>query len=195
EIFRQFKIDVLGRGADDVAYLVGGAGRGGYEDIISPPSDYVTKAGDVLMLDTGALFDGYFCDFDRNFSFGPPTAEVQRAHETLYQATEAGLQTARAGITAADLFESMWRVLEKAGASASTTGRMGHGLGMQLTEWPSLIPTDQTILRTGMVITLEPALEVGRGRFLVHEEDLVIRESGAELLTKRASQTLPVIEP
>lgn len=88
----------------------------------------------------------------------------------------------------------MWGVLKQAGVSASTTGRMGHGFGMQLTEWPSLIPSDQTILRPRMVLTLEPALEVSPGRFMVHEEDIVIRASGAELLTKRTPPQLPIVD-
>jgi Xaa-Pro aminopeptidase len=70
---------------------------------------------------------------------------------------------------------------------------MGHGLGMQLTEWPSLMPADQTVLQPGMVITLEPGLEIGAGRMMVQEENIVIRESGAELLTKRAPKELPII--
>jgi Xaa-Pro aminopeptidase len=72
-------------------------------------------------------------------------------------------------------------------------GRMGHGLGMRLTEWPSLMPGDGTVLEPGMVITLEPGFAFAPGRMLVHEEDIVIRERGAELLTPRAPRDLPVI--
>jgi len=66
DAFRAFKIACLQLGADDVPYLVGGAGAGGYGDIISPPSMRSLKNGDVLILDTGCQWDGYFCDFDRN---------------------------------------------------------------------------------------------------------------------------------
>jgi Xaa-Pro aminopeptidase len=145
------------------------------------------------MLDTGAVFDGYFCDFDRNFACGVPSDTARRAYDLLYQATEAGLKTVRPGVTAATVFHSLWRELAKWGLSANAVGRIGHGLGMQLTEWPSLTPSDQTILQPGMVITLEPGLEVGSGRMMVQEENIVIRESGAELLTRRASPALPLI--
>lgn len=193
EIFRIFKVDVLRRGADDVPYLVGGAGPDGYEDIISPPSDRTMQPGDILMLDTGSIFDGYFCDFDRNFAFGRPSDKVQKGYDLLYRATEAGLKAARPGITAADLFKNMWRELEAWAGSGNAVGRMGHGLGMQLTEWPSLALWDDTILQPGMVITLEPGLEIVPGRMMVHEENIVIRESGAELLTSRAPREIPVI--
>jgi Xaa-Pro aminopeptidase len=193
EIFRRFKMEILRRGADDVPYLVGGAGLDGYSDIISPPSSRALQSGDILMLDTGSVFDGYFCDFDRNFACAPPSDTARRTYEVLYQATEAGLKAARSGVTAATLFHSMRQELEKWGASSQVVGRMGHGLGMQLTEWPSLMPADQTVLQPGMVITLEPGLEIGAGRMMVQEENIVIRESGAELLTKRAPKELPII--
>ena len=193
DIFRAFKLDVLRRGADDIPYLVGGAGPDGYEEIISPPSGRRLQKGDVLMLDTGSVFDGYFCDFDRNFAAGRPSGAVRRAYDRLYAATEAGLRAARPGVTCADLFAAMWQTLASDHASASATGRMGHGLGMQLTEWPSLTPADQTVLRLGMVITLEPAMMVAPGRMMVHEENVVIREDGAQLLTRRAPAELPVL--
>ena len=97
------------------------------------------------MLDTGAVRDGYFCDFDRNFSIGPPSDAVQTAHATLLEATQAGFAAARPGATAADLFHAMDRIVT-GGAGGSDAGRLGHGLGMQLTEWPSLIPDDHTVL-------------------------------------------------
>mgnify|MGYP002625662300 CR=1 FL=1 len=193
EIFRKFKIEILRRGADDVPYLVGGAGPNGYDDIISPPSNRATEPGDILMLDTGSVFDGYFCDFDRNFALGQPTDVARRAYDVLYRATEAGLAAARPGVTAADLFHAMWRELETWDMSGTNVGRIGHGLGMQLTEWPSLTPTDQTVLQPGMVVTLEPGLELVPGRMMVHEENIVIREDGVELLTRRAPRELPVI--
>jgi Xaa-Pro aminopeptidase len=87
----------------------------------------------------------------------------------------------------------LWRELAKWGLSANAVGRIGHGLGMQLTVRPSLTPSDQTILQPGMVITLEQGLEVGSGRMMVQEENIVIRESGAELLTQCAPQMLPII--
>jgi len=192
EIFRRFKIACLEAGADDVSYLVGGAGPGGYGDIISPPSERAVREGDVLILDTGTLFDGYFCDFDRNYAIGAPTDEVARAYRTVFAATEAGLAAARPGATCADLFHAMAGVLSADGGGAGNVGRIGHGLGMVLTEWPSITAEDQTELVPGMVLTLEPGLEYAPGLMMVHEENIVIREDGAELLTRRAPRDIPV---
>jgi Xaa-Pro aminopeptidase len=193
EVFRKFKIDILQRGADDVPYLVGGAGSGGYDDIISPPSDRAIQDGDILMLDTGSVFDGYFCDFDRNYAFGHASDTTKKAYEVLYQATEAGLQAAHPGATCRDIFHNMLKILETNGASTGNVGRLGHGLGMQLTEWPSHTYFDDTVLAPGMVLTLEPGLSIAAGKMMVHEENIVIRENGPELLTRRAPRDLPIL--
>lgn len=193
EIFRRFKIACLEEGIDDVDYLVGGAGPGGYTDIISPPSSRRTVAGDILMLDTGAVFDGYFCDFDRNFAFGHVPKESEKAYATLLEATDLGMDAVRAGATCADIYRAMQRILEKDFADGSGVGRMGHGLGMQLTEWPSITPMDETVLQPGMVLTLEPSVTLACGRMMVHEENLVLTHDGPVLLTSAAPETLPVI--
>ncbi len=190
EAFRAFKIDLLTQGADDVPYLVGGAGPSGYSDVISPPNQEPLRPGDVLMLDTGATLDGYFCDFDRNFAFGHASDAAREAYETLYRATDAALQAARPGITCGDLYRVMAGVIAQDG---SDVGRFGHGLGLQLTEPPSLISFDETVLKTNMVITLEPSMTVEAGKIMVHEENIVIREDGAELLTRRAPPELPIL--
>lgn len=193
EIFREFKKASLDQGVDDVAYLVGGTCPGGLEDIISPPSGRQCAVGDVLMLDTGATFDGFFCDFDRNYAFGHAGDAVKRAYETVFQATEAGLAVARPGATCEDIFHAMQSVMDAGGALGNDVGRIGHGLGMQLTEWPSHRPGDKTKLKEGMVITLEPGMEFVPGKVMVHEENIVIRNGAPELLSRRAAAELPII--
>jgi Xaa-Pro aminopeptidase len=197
EVFRAFKMECLRRGVDDVSYLVGGAGAGGYGDIISPPVGRKLQDGDVLILDTGCTYDGYFCDFDRNFAIGHASEAAKRAYRTVWQATEAGLKAVRPGMTCTALFGVMQEVLEAGGApkgaGGNDVGRLGHGLGMQLTEWPSHTAWDRTELVAGMVLTLEPGMTFAPGKVMVHEENIVVREDGAELLTRRAAPELPVI--
>lgn len=190
EVFRSFKIELLKQGAEDVPYLVGGAGQGSYADVISPPDATPLRKGDVLMLDTGATFQGYFCDFDRNFAIGTANDSAKRAHETLWRATEAGLAAARPGARICDLHRAMLDVI---GSDGGGVGRAGHGLGIQLTEPPSLIGWDKTILVPGMVLTLEPGMDLGEGRIMVHEEDFVVTEDAPRLLTTRAPRDLPII--
>ena len=193
DLFREFRREALAQGADDVPYLVGGADAGGYHDVISPPSRRVLARGDILMLDTGATWDGYFCDFDRNFAIGLPDDAARRAYDVLWRATEAGMAAAVPGATCADLFHAMRTVIAEVDDQGGDVGRLGHGLGMQLTEWPSHAAWDNTELSENMVLTLEPSLSYGDGRIMVHEENIVVRAEGARLLTRRAAPELPVI--
>lgn len=193
DLFRAFRQRGLALGADDVPYLVGGADQGGYHDVISPPSKRPLTRGDVLMLDTGANWDGYFCDFDRNWAIGHADDAARRAYDVLWRATEAGIAAARPGATCRDLFQTMQRVIAEMDDPGGDVGRLGHGLGMQLTEWPSHASWDTTEITQNMVLTLEPSLSYGDGRIMVHEENIVVRATGAELLTQRAAPSLPII--
>ncbi|WP_300034748.1 Xaa-Pro peptidase family protein [uncultured Roseobacter sp.] len=192
QVFRDFQIALLAAGADWVSYVAGGAGRGGYSDVISPAPRRKLAPGDLLMLDTGAVRGGYFCDFDRNFSIGRADDACRRAYDALFQATETVLQDLRPGNRACDVHRMLSDGLKDAGATPGG-GRLGHGLGITLTEWPSFIPADQTELREGMVLTIEPSVEISPGRFMVHEENIVLRENGPELLSRRAATELPVL--
>lgn len=189
DVFRGFQGLLLQEGADWVSYLAGGAGPGGYGDVISPASDAPLVAGDVLMLDTGAVRSGYFCDFDRNFSVGPPEAPVAEAHRALVGATDHALNQMRPGLRACDVHQMMATHLEAAGQTV-LGGRLGHGLGIHLTEGLSFLPWDDAVLEAGMVLTLEPGVEVSPGRILVHEENLVLHGDGAELLSPRAPEEM-----
>ena len=174
-------------------YLAGGADQGGYRDIISPPSNRPLQSGDILMFDTGATFDGYFCDFDRNYAVENVDDISRRAYDTLWRATEAGISAARPGISCQDLFQSMQNVISEMDDQGGEVGRYGHGLGMQLTEWPSHATFDETVLEENMVITLEPSLNYGEGRIMVHEENLVVQNGAPRLLSVRAEPEIPII--
>ncbi len=190
-VFRRFQMLCLEEGADWVPYLAGGAEKGGYTDVISPARDTAMTDGDVLMLDTGLVWDGYFCDYDRNWSIGPASNEVKSAFATLIEASDSAFEIARPGARACDLYHAMNSVLSRKSGDTGA-GRLGHGLGMSLTEWPSLIPGDDTVLESGMVLTLEPGIAVG-DKILVHEENIVINEDGPRFISPRTGPELHVI--
>jgi Xaa-Pro aminopeptidase len=145
------------------------------------------------MIDTGCTWEGYFCDFDRNWAIGNVSDDARRAYDVLWRATEAGIASARPGATCRDLFRAMSAVIAEMDDSGGDIGRLGHGLGMQLTEQPSHAAFDTTELKENMVLTLEPSLSYGDGLMMVHEENIVVTRSGGCLLTTRAAPELPVI--
>ncbi len=194
KICKTMRIDMLNAGADIIKYLISGSGPDGYDSIIMGPTDRVICKGDLLIIDVGAVYDGYFSDFDRNFAFGRPSDATLKAYDVVYAATDAGFNAAKPGATTTDIYNAMWAVMEAGGALGNDVGRLGHGLGIELTEWPSNTATDNTPLVPGMVMTLEPGMMYAPGKSMVHEENLVITESGAEYLSVRCSPGLAIIE-
>ena len=199
ELFRTFKINALNSGVDDVSYLVGASGKGGYFDIIAPPTERKLKKGDIFMLDTGCIWDGYFSDFDRNFALGYASDEAIEAHERLIDATNAAVHSIRPGVTKSkDLFHTMSEILypgrDPSEFKLDDVGRLGHGLGSQLTEPPSHTSWDETIILPGMALTIEPSIVYGKEAYLmVAEENIFITEKGFEYLSKPRDRELKII--
>ncbi|HTR15638.1 MAG TPA: M24 family metallopeptidase, partial [Acetobacteraceae bacterium] len=138
-----------------------------------------------------------YCDFDRNFAFGPVADVARRAHDLVHSATEAGIAAARPGRSAGDVWRAIAAELGEEAVRGASVGRMGHGMGLALTEPPSIHPNDTTVLEPGMVITIEPGMAYaadGGRRIMVHEENVVVAEDGAPLLlTVRAPPAMPEI--
>ena len=197
EVVAAFRMELLRQGADHSPFSVSSSGPDGYDDIIMGPTDRLVESGDVLIIDTGTVWQGYFCDFDRNWCFGDCSDETKSAYTTVYQATNAGFEAAKPGNTTSDLYRAMWPIMHAGGALGNDVGRLGHGLGSDLTEWPSNTATDDTVLEVGMIMTLEPGMSYlnksGQVKQMVHEENIVITEEGAQWLSIRAAAELPLL--
>ena len=197
EVVAAFRMELLHQGADHSPFIVSSSGPDGYDDIIMGPTDRLVESGDVLIIDTGTVWQGYFCDFDRNWCFGDCSDETKSAYTTVYQATNAGFEAAKPGNTTSDLYRAMWPIMQAGGALGNDVGRLGHGLGSDLTEWPSNTATDDTVLEVGMIMTLEPGMSYlnksGQVKQMVHEENIVITEEGAQWLSIRAAAELPLL--
>ncbi|RDV00468.1 M24 family metallopeptidase [Trinickia dinghuensis] len=191
EVCRSLTVDILQKGAHSVPYVACASGQGGYDQIIARGGQRELRDGDVLIIDVGATVDGYFCDFDRNYAVGKVADRAMRANEAVWDATEAGIKAARSGVKVRDLWQTMMRVLHAAGMRGNNAGRLGHGLGLQLTEPPSNCEADEAMLEPGMVITIEPGMEYEEGKLIVHEENIAITEDGfADVLTIRAPREM-----
>ena len=183
------------RRIERVPYLVVVAGDHGYEQINSGPLGRAIGPHSVVCVDTGCTKNGYFCDFTRNYAMGKPKEHIESAYSRLYEATQVALEGVMPGRRCCDIWRSMASLLGGA-SQASPVGRMGHGIGLDLTEPPSIAASDETILTPGMTITIEPSLvfEVqGKRKIMVHEENLAVTEQGYELLTRRAPSSIHVV--
>ena len=178
---------------DSIPYLPVISGRGGVSQIIGNPTDKLISSGDFLFIDTGSTFDGYFCDFDRNFAIGTASDELKRTNEILWHATEEGIKNLLPGTKTQDVWKKINKKIEDFGFMVKGEGRYGHGVGLQLTEPPSISSFDKSIIQENMVLTIEPSIEYKPGKIIVHEENIEITETGARYLSPKADKELSII--
>jgi len=196
EIARIARIELLKNGADRVDYIACASGPGGYTDIVSAASTRRLQEGDVLIIDAGTIVNDYFCDFNRNWYVGwEIPSSIREMEEALHSAIDAGMRAAVPGRNTADVWHAMAAKMPI--STGDSLGRMGHSVGLAITEWPSIqskAANANVTLEEGMVFAIEPALGYGDiGQFLVHEEDIVVRNGGAQLLSPRAARSMSLI--
>ena len=192
QISNIMKKSMIEMGADHTLYMSCASGKGGYDQIICDATEKKLVDGDILTIDTGTTLDGYFCDFNRNFGFGKIENSAKTAYDILWKATEKAMEVAKPGNTCADISNAISNILFN-NLNHSNIGRMGHGLGLQVTEPPSIMPSDKTLLKENMIITIEPSLEYAPGVMLVQEENILITNNGCEILTSRTPLEMPII--
>jgi Xaa-Pro aminopeptidase len=154
------------------------------------PSDKKVESGDFVLMDFGAVYNGYHSDMTRTVCVGEPTEEMRRVYDTVLEAQLAGLEAAKAGITGSDLDKVSRDIIEKAGYGACFGHSLGHGVGMEIHEKPNASPNYKLPLNEGAVVTVEPGIYIA-GKFGVRIEDFVIlTENGCENLTKSAKNLI-----
>lgn len=156
------------------------------------PSNRKLAQGDFVLLDFGAAFDGYKADSTRMAVVGDPTAKHVEIHDLVLRAHDAAIAAVRAGVTTGDVDAAARKVIDAAGYGDKFFHRVGHGLGLEEHEDPSLDPGSQTVLEPGMVFTIEPGIYIPGWGGVRIEDDVVVEESGCRVMTK-ADRSLCVI--
>ena len=147
------------------------------------PTDRLVQRGELVVVDFGAVVDGYCSDCTRTVATGELTAELRRIYDVCRQAQEAAVRGIRAGMTGPEADRIAREPIEAAGYGEQFGHGLGHGVGMDVHEAPGLRPESSDTLAPGMVVTVEPGIYLpGKGG--VRIEDLaVVREDGLEVLT------------
>ena len=156
------------------------------------PTSRKLSAGDCVLLDFGAAFDGYKADTTRMAVIGEPSARHAAIHQVVLDAHDAAIAAVRAGVTSGHIDASARRVIDAAGYAERFIHRTGHGLGLEAHEDPSLDPGSKTVLEAGMVITIEPGVYIPGWGGVRIEDDVLVEEEGCRVLTK-ADGSLRVI--
>jgi Xaa-Pro aminopeptidase len=139
------------------------------------PADRPLRRGDVVKLDFGALVDGYHSDMTRTVAFGEPDHRIREVHEVVLRAHLAGIEAVRAGATGGQADRAARGVVQEAGFGDRFGHGLGHGVGLEIHEGPSLRREGEDVLPAGAVVTVEPGVYLpGVGG--VRIEDMVVVE-------------------
>ena len=155
------------------------------------PYPQTLKSGDMILIDTGAPVDGYLSDITRSYVFGEPSTRQRQVWNLEKAAQAAGFAAAKPGNKCEDIDSAARAVITGGGfgpgyATPGLPHRTGHGIGLDVHEWPYLVKGDKTILRPGMTFSNEPTICI-YGEFGIRLEDhMLITETGARWFTEPA---------
>lgn len=155
------------------------------------PTDRTLREGDVIVIDMGGVKDGYTSDMTRTVALGDPGSAARNGYQAVLQAQGAALDVAQAGMTGKELDSVARSALKDAGLEEFFTHGLGHGIGLQVHEWPRVSHTSDADLPEGVCVTIEPGVYVPDENYGVRIEDiLVLRHGSSENLTQSPKDLL-----
>jgi Xaa-Pro aminopeptidase len=175
-------------GADGPAFdtIVAGGARTALPH--AHPTGAELRRGQLVLVDMGAMLDGYASDMTRMLFLGRPDARVKHAYSAVLEAQLAAIDAVRAGVKAHGVDRAARRVLARHGLGPSFVHSTGHGLGLEIHEPPRVGKNDQTVLEKGMTITIEPGVYIeGFGGIRI-EDTVAVTERGCEVLTPTSKE-------
>jgi len=154
------------------------------------PSAEVLGANRLLLIDMGAMQAGYASDMTRMLHLGKPGQKARKLYKAVLEAQLAGLSAVKENATAGQVDRSTRKVLKAHGYGEFFVHSTGHGLGLEIHEPPRVGKKDKTVLKAGMVITIEPGAYIeGFGGIRIEDTVLVTR-TGCEVLTPTAKELI-----
>lgn len=152
------------------------------------PSARQLVAGELLVIDWGASFNGYMSDLTRTFAVGEIDAEAQKIHTIVQQANAAGRGAGKPRVSCAAVDKATREVIEEAGYGQFFTHRTGHGIGMECHEEPYMRGDNDQLLVSGMTYTVEPGIYLAGRNGVRIEDDVLVTEDGAESLSSMSRE-------
>ena len=184
EAIQRFRSALYLHGAEDLGYT---NLHGDVRELFLEPSPTPIADDALWFIDAGAVVGGYWSDYSRVLSNAPPSARQRRAFSTMVESLRAGAEAARPGVTAGDVAKAVISAMP-GGRAAPGFHRVGHAIGLEQPEPPSLHPSDQTVLKPGMALCIEPAALVPDIGVLVIEDVFVVTDDGCRTLASNLSR-------
>ncbi|TVY11076.1 M24 family metallopeptidase [Paenibacillus cremeus] len=147
------------------------------------PGSRAIREGELLLFDLGVYADGYASDITRTFAVGDISVEQAKIYQTVLQANQLAIEATSPNATLASLDQAAREHITAAGYGPYFMHRLGHGLGMDVHEYPSVHSQNQDLLRSGMVFTIEPGIYVPSVGGVRIEDDVLVTDHGVEVLT------------
>ena len=148
------------------------------------PSDRQIRAGDPVVIDFGAIYEGYRSDMTRTFCIGgDPTGELARIFSVVAESQRVGVAAVGPGVVTGDVDHACREVIAEAGWAERFEHGTGHGVGLDIHEAPSVGPGATAILAPGVVATVEPGVYLAGVGGVRIEDTLVVVEDGRRPLT------------
>jgi Xaa-Pro aminopeptidase len=177
-----------------------GAERVGFDTIVAfgesaaephhGTSDRSLRRGDVVVMDFGCVVEGYHSDMTRMAAFGEPARELRELHDLVLRAQQAGIEATRAGVTGGQVDEVARAVIREAGHAERFGHSLGHGVGLEIHEGPTLRSGSGDALPQGAVVTVEPGVYVpGLGGVRI-EDMVVVEDRGCRPLPRTPKELL-----
>jgi Xaa-Pro aminopeptidase len=179
-------------GADAVAFPVDIAAGPTAASPHAVPGDRVVEEGDLVLVDAGAVLDGYCSDCTRTFAAGEISDSLREVYELVRQAEQAGVDAIRPGVSGRDADMAARAVIDDAGYGENFGHGLGHGIGLLVHEAPVLRVESKDVLAAGNVVTVEPGVYLSGVGGIRIEDLVVVTEDGCEVLTSFPKELVTV---
>jgi Xaa-Pro aminopeptidase len=179
-------------GAEGLAFdTIVAFGEGAAEPHHRPTSRALAR-GDAVKVDMGCTYRGYNSDMTRTVAFGEPSATFRQIYDVVRTAQRAGVDAVRAGASGGEVDRVARDIIREAGFGEKYGHSLGHGVGLEVHEGPSLRANGDDVLPSGAVVTVEPGIYL-EGIGGVRIEDMVVVENDGARVIPRTSKELLIL--
>ena len=190
DVALELEVEMRRLGAEGVAFeTIVGSGPNGARPHARAGSRRIGE-GDLVVVDFGAVVDGYRSDMTRTVMVGEPSAVQRRMLDVVAESQRAGVAAARAGASGRDVDRSCRAVIEEAGWGDAFLHGTGHGVGLDIHEAPRLSAQSDDMLAAGHVVTVEPGVYLPEHGGVRIEDTVVLTDAGCEILTNAPKEAV-----